>query len=32
MDIRVESLIEEIHTYRDDYMWQLKKHIKDFEK
>ena len=32
MDIRVESLIEEINKYRDDFMLQLKKYKQDFEK
>jgi hypothetical protein len=32
MDIRVESLIEDIHSYRDIFMLQLKKYKQDFEK
>jgi hypothetical protein len=32
IDIRVESLIEEVHSYRDIFMLQLKKHKQDFEK
>jgi hypothetical protein len=32
MDIRVESLIEEIHSYRDNIMAQLNKYEQDFEK
>jgi hypothetical protein len=31
MDIRVESLIGEIHTLRDDFMFQLEKYKQDFE-
>ena len=30
--IRVESLIEEIQKYRNDFMLQLKKYKQDFEK
>jgi hypothetical protein len=32
IDIRAESLIEEINKYRDDLMFHLKKHKKNFEK
>ncbi len=31
MDVRVESLIEEIHRYRVGFMLQLNKYKKDFE-
>ncbi len=32
MDIRVESMISEIHNYRDEYRLQLDKYKKEFEK
>ena len=32
MDIRVESLIEEIHKYREDFSSQLKNYKEDFAK
>jgi hypothetical protein len=32
MDIRIESSIEAINKYRDDFMLQLKKYKQDFEK
>jgi hypothetical protein len=32
IDIRFESLIEEIQKYRNDFMLQLKKYKQDFEK
>ena len=32
MDIRVESLISEIHQYRDDYREKLNKFKEDFKK
>ncbi len=31
MDIRVESLIGEIHVIRDNFMLQIKKYRQDFE-
>ena len=32
IDIRVESMISEIHNYRDYYRLQLDKYKKEFEK
>jgi hypothetical protein len=32
MDLRVESLIIEIHKYRDEYMEKLKKYKNDLHK
>ena len=32
MDIRVESLISEIHKYRDDYRLQLNKYKEELKK
>jgi hypothetical protein len=32
IDIRFESLLEEINKYRDDFMLQLKEYKQDFEK